>query len=159
MIKIKATLNYKHTKAFNNTTIKLERMMENDAIEVTRETAEEIVEYIKANWSSRPSREGNPPAYRDGNLDKGIEVEKQGRNRGQFGGKYATSHFIKFDTRSSGRGQYALAVNDGNRITDATERPYIEPAMKKFASVYEDKFIKRIRLQTVGGDKIPFPRG
>ena len=156
---IKAKLNYKHTKAFNNTTIKLERMMEKDAIEVTRETADEIVEYITSNWSSRPSREGNPPAKRDGHLNDGIKVEKQGRNRGRFGGTYATSHFIRFDTRKSGRGQYALAVNDGNRITNAAERPYIEPAMKKFASVYEDKFIKRIRLQTVGGEKIPFPRG
>jgi hypothetical protein len=159
MIKIKAKLNYEHKKAFENTTIKLERMMENDAIQVTRETAEEIVKYITENWSPRPSREGQFPAKRDGYLNDGITVEKQGRNRGRFAGKYGTSHFIRFDTSDSGRGQYALAVNDGNRITNAAERPYIEPTMKKFASVYEDKLIERIRLQTIGGKKVPRPRG
>lgn len=155
---IKAKLNYKHTQAFKNTTIKLERMMEDDTKKVTRETAEEIVEYITDNWSSRPSKEGRPPAKRDGTLDEGITVERQGRNKGRFAGKYATSHFIRFDTSKSGRGQYALAVNDGNRITDAAERPYVEPAMDKFASVYTDKLKDRIRMQTIGDKKVPMKR-
>lgn len=159
MIKIKAKLNYKHKKAFENTTIKLERMMEEDAKQVTRETAEEIVKYITENWSPRPSREGQFPAKRDGYLNDGITVERQGRNRGRFAGKYGASHFIRFDTSDSGRGQYALAVNDGNKITMAAERPYIEPTMKKFASVYEDKFIQRVRVHTRGGDKVRVPRG
>lgn len=147
---ITAKLNYKHTQKFINTTIRLEKQMMDDASATTLETAEEITRYIKDNWSSPPSSSGQPPAKRKGTLDEGITVEKQGRIKGRFAGKDATAHYIRFDTSKSGRGQYALAVNDGNRITYADERPYVEPALKVFTPIYIAKLKKRIRL--VNGD-------
>lgn len=147
---ITAKLNYKHTKKFIDTTIRLEKEMQGETENITYDTAVEMVKYIRNNWSTSPSFSGNPPAVQKGVLDRGITVSKQGRIKGRFAGTDATAHFIKFDTSASGRGQYALAVNDGNRtagIKGADERPFVEPAIKVFTPIYIAKLKRRLILR------------
>ncbi len=146
---IKGSLRY--TKKFDRITARLEEQVLAGTGRGTRKTAEEIRKYIRSRWSSHPSRAGNPPAKQAGTLDEGIKVENQGRDLlGRFRGKNAKVHFIIFDTSDAGRGQYALAVEDGNRDIHAP-RPFLEPAMEKFTDEYADILKGELRKEFRGG--------
>ena len=133
----------RYDKEFKSITAKVEADLLNHCIEQSRVTAEEIVSYIRRNWQhSIPSEPYEPPAMRSGVLDEGITVEKQGRISGRFGGTFESVTFIRFDTSDNNRGQYALAVEDGNRITQAKPRPFLEPAMEKYTDDYKDNLKK-----------------
>ena len=134
---ITGTMRYK--KNFDRITMRIEKDLQSNCKKATKDTAEAIMEYIKDNWSPAPSGKNEPPAVRDGTLDRGISVEEQGRSRGgRFEAKGADSalHFVVFDTGAAGRGQYALAVNDGNSISNAAPRPFLEPAVKAKEATY-----------------------
>lgn len=137
----------RYNKKFDRITARLETDVHKGAKAGTRRAAEEIRSYIKAKWSEDPSSAGNPPAVQSGVLDKGITVEKQGRDaKGRFGGKDDAVHFIVFDTSANNRGQYALAVEDGNRGIHKP-RPFLEPAMEKFTDEYKDILKAELRKE------------
>lgn len=139
---ITGKLRYK--KNFDRITARIEDTLATNTQSASRDTAHEIVKTIRSSWSASPSAPNQPPAVQSGVLDDGISVEKQGRDLlGKFQGKTAIVTFIVFDTSANNRGQYALAVEDGNRITGAEPRPFLEPAI----DAHVDTYIQEIKFR------------
>jgi hypothetical protein len=145
------TAELRNTKDFTRITAKVEANLQDHMIEQSRLTAEDVVSYIRRNWSpSVPSSAGAPPAQRSFVLGDGIEVEKQGRISGRFGGTFESVTLIVFDTSENKRGQYAAAVEKGHnspKTGTVAPRPFIEPAFEKHTDKYVDN-IKKWKVKT-----------
>ena len=106
------------------------------------ETAEELIAIVRESWSSvAPSKPGDSPAVRTGNLDETVE-KSRGYGRDALG-RFATkanrkSIRLTFDTRKGGGDR--VRRGKGNRLysgylEEGTEkmaaRPFLDPAVSK----------------------------
>ena len=137
----------KYKKESYRAIVRLEQQLQDNATQACLETAHEFVSYVRRNWSSAPSVAGDRPAVQEGTLDDGISVDSKGRDElGKYRGANSSVYFVHFDTSDAGRGQYAIAVDEGNRIFNAKPRPYIDESIEANVDVLK-KNLKRKSLR------------
>lgn len=128
--------------------IRMEQRLKRNNDKACIETADDLVKHFRSNWSSAPSSAGDRPAVRDGVLDDGISVNPTGRDElGKFRGADSSVYFVTLDTSDAGRGQYAIAVDEGNSIFNAKPRPYIDESIDETM----DDLVKNIKRKTLKG--------
>ena len=119
-----------------------EKAIDNKIDKIIVSAAEELIEIIRQSWSPvAPSKPGDPPAVRTGNLDETVE-RSRGYGRDALG-RFATkanrkSIRLTFDTRKGGGDR--VRKGKGNRLysgyleegTDKmAPRPFLEPSVKE----------------------------
>lgn len=138
----------KYKKESYRAIIRLEQRLKKNNDKACIETADDLVKHFRSNWSSAPSTAGDRPAYQEGVLDDGISVDSRGRDElGKFRGANSSVYFVILDTSDAGRGQYAIAVDEGNRIFNAEPRPYIDESI----DATMDDLVKHIQRKSLRG--------
>lgn len=92
--------------------------------EATRQTAQDIADSVKENWSaSSPSAPFTPPAVVTGYLDSTVKVVKR-----DAAGRFAVlKNTVSWTVRVEA--EYAAALEFGNPVTGAAPRPFLTPAV------------------------------